>query len=674
MGVLMVTIWCFKKKLSSNRIIYFWKQESLSNIAVETFLRSNGPLALRRYSYSDIKKMTNFFTEKLGQGGYGGVYKGKLPDGSLVAVKVLKESRGNGEEFINEVASISRTSHVNIVTLMGFCFEGSKRGLIYEFMPNGSLDKFIYKQNLNLRDDQRLEWEVLQDIAVGIARGLEYLHRGCNTRILHFDIKPHNILLDENLCPKISDFGLAKICPREESIISMLGARGTIGYIAPEVFCRNFGGVSHKSDVYSYGMMILEMVGGRKNIDAEADRTSEIFFPHWIYKRLELEEELGNLGIMNEKDRESARRMIVVSLWCIQTDPSNRPSMRRVIEMLEGTLESLQIPPKPFFSSPSRSPIDSASTTVRSLPNEDPVSIQQFAASCGIISNLHLSPYRSFDLRDPKFNMEARLSLSSVITLSFFLTIFPPCYCDGNDQQLLECSRPYNCGSLNNIPFPFWGDGRPQYCGHQVHELSCRDNQYLVMEFGEIKFRVLNISQLSYRMTIARLDLWDRSCPDSPEAFLNTTLNFSVFDYPSTVENLTLFYGCSVPLPPGIPFSNSFMCGSEASGEFNAYVLDDAPTLSNLSYLNEKCRSQIKVPILRSSNPAGGGPALQKALNDGFEVEYNDVLPLACKACVESGGACGVNSSTQNFVCFCRDQLAQDSICKRTAAAEDNHR
>ncbi|KAB1217384.1 hypothetical protein CJ030_MR4G020937 [Morella rubra] len=367
----MVTIWCFRKKLSSNRIIHFWKQESLSNIPVEAFLRNNGPLALRRYSYSDIKKMTNFFTDKLGQGGYGGVYKGKLPDGSLVAVKVLKESRGNGEEFINEVASISRTSHVNIVTLMGFCFEGSKRGLIYEFMPNGSLDKFIYKQNL-LRDDQRLEWEVLQNIAVEIARGLEYLHRGCNTRILHFDIKPHNILLDENLCPKISDFGLAKICPREESIISMLGARGTIGYIAPEVFCRNFGGVSHKSDVYSYGMMVLEMVGGRKNIDAEADQTSEIFFPHWIYKRLELEKELGHLGIMNETDRESARRMIIVSLWCIQTDPSNRPSMRRVIEMLEGTLESLQIPPKPFLSSPSRSPIDSASTTVRSLPNEDP--------------------------------------------------------------------------------------------------------------------------------------------------------------------------------------------------------------------------------------------------------------------------------------------------------------
>jgi serine/threonine protein kinase len=177
---------------------------------------------------------------------------------------------------------------------------------------------------------------------------------------LHFDIKPHNILLDENFCPKISDFGLAKICPREKSIISMVGARGTIGYIAPEVFCRNFGGVSHKSDVYSYGMMVLEMVGGRKNIDVNVDCTSEIYFPHWIYKRLELDEELGLQGLLNEADQEGVRKMILVSLWCIQTDPSNRPSMSRVVDMLEGSLDSLQIPPKPFLSSPSRSPTDSS--------------------------------------------------------------------------------------------------------------------------------------------------------------------------------------------------------------------------------------------------------------------------------------------------------------------------
>jgi serine/threonine protein kinase len=141
--------------------------------------------------------------------------------------------------------------------------------------------------------DCQLEWETTYKIALGIAHGLDYLHKGCNTQIFHFDIKPHNILLDENFCPKISDFGLAKICAKEESMISMLGARGIIGYVAPELVCRNFGRVSHKSDVYSYGMMVSKMVGGRKNIDIGVDHTSKLYFPHWIYKRLELDEELG---------------------------------------------------------------------------------------------------------------------------------------------------------------------------------------------------------------------------------------------------------------------------------------------------------------------------------------------------------------------------------------------
>uniref|UniRef100_A0A2N9ETB2 Protein kinase domain-containing protein n=1 Tax=Fagus sylvatica TaxID=28930 RepID=A0A2N9ETB2_FAGSY len=358
-GLLMVIICCFKRQISSIKIIKFWKKETLTHKSVKDFLKNHGPLGIRRYSYSDIKTITNYFKDKLGQGGYGSVYKGKLQDGCFVAVKVLKESKGNGEEFINEVASISRTSHVNIVTLKGFCFEGSKRALVYEFLPNGSLEKFIYKGNTSNVDHQ-LGWETLYKIVVGIARGLEYLHRGCNTRILHFDIKPHNILLDENFCPRISDFGLAKICPREKSIISTSGARGTIGYIAPEVFSRSFGGVSHKSDVYSYGMMVLEMVGGRKNIDVSVDCTNDIYFPHWIYKRLEFDEELGLQDLLSEANQEGVRKMILVSLWCIQTDASNRPPMSRVVEMLEGSLDSLQIPPKPFLFSPPISPVDSS--------------------------------------------------------------------------------------------------------------------------------------------------------------------------------------------------------------------------------------------------------------------------------------------------------------------------
>ncbi|KAL5553120.1 hypothetical protein UlMin_040521 [Ulmus minor] len=354
LGVLLVTYCCLRKKLLSK-----------THQNVEALLRNYGPLQVRRYRYSDIKKMTNSFTEKLGKGGFGDVYKGKLYDGSLVAVKVLNNTKdSNTEEFINEVATMSRTSHVNIVSVLGFCFESAKkRALIFEFMPNGSLGKFIFDENSNESNPHKLDWETHYQISLGIARGLEYLHRGCNTRILHFDIKPHNILLDAEFVPKISDFGLAKICTRKESIVSMMGTRGTIGYIAPEVYSRNFGGVSYKSDVYSYGMMVLEMVGGRKNINVRVDNTSEIYFPHWIYRRLEIDEDLGMKRIMNEEDRVKVRKMIIVSLWCIQTDPSTRPTMSRVIEMLEGSLDSLQVPPKPFLSSPPRSPLPDSSST-----------------------------------------------------------------------------------------------------------------------------------------------------------------------------------------------------------------------------------------------------------------------------------------------------------------------
>ncbi|KAH0692141.1 hypothetical protein KY285_019238 [Solanum tuberosum] len=348
-----------------------WKTKGEDYRNVKAFLKNHGSLALRKYSYSEVKKMTEYFKNKLGQGGYGSVYKGKLHNESLVAVKVLKESKGGGEEFINEVASISRTSHINIVSLVGFCFEGQHRALIYDFMPNGSLEKFIYDAKCGT--NRQLGWQTLYDISLGIARGLEYLHRGCNTRILHFDIKPHNILLDEDFCPKISDFGLAKLCNNKESIVSLLGARGTIGYIAPEIVCKNIGGVSHKSDVYSYGMMVLEMVGGRKNADVVVDHTSEIYFPHWIYKQIDQKKELGLTGIVEEEDKKLAEKMILVSLWCIQTDPSSRPSISMVIEMLQGELECLQMPPKPFLYSSSVSDSDMPTTTYMIQDSKDQV-------------------------------------------------------------------------------------------------------------------------------------------------------------------------------------------------------------------------------------------------------------------------------------------------------------
>ncbi|KAG6392609.1 hypothetical protein SASPL_146833 [Salvia splendens] len=291
--------------------------------------------------------MTKFFKDKVGQGGYGIVYKGELLDGQPVAVKVLTDTRDDDAlEFINEVASISETSHVNIVRLLGFCFERKKRALVYEFMPNKSLDKFISSPESSLGLDK------LYVIALGVARGLEYMHTSCNTRILHFDIKPQNILLDEDFCPKIADFGLAKLFKKKQSMISLLGTRGTIGYIAPEVFSRNFGVVSHKSDVYSYGMMLLEMVGAKEMAKTTEPiiQSSENYFHESVYEVVLAKKEKID-DVMRDEKEESKMKMLMVGVWCIQTAPSDRPSISKVVEMLQGSVESIEMPPKPSFPS-----------------------------------------------------------------------------------------------------------------------------------------------------------------------------------------------------------------------------------------------------------------------------------------------------------------------------------
>uniref|UniRef100_A0A803L505 Protein kinase domain-containing protein n=1 Tax=Chenopodium quinoa TaxID=63459 RepID=A0A803L505_CHEQI len=347
--MLVALIICLYKRRKTSKFSLLWSRRTIGDQNVAAFLQSYGSLAQKGYTYADIKKITNSFKDKLCEGGYGSVYKGRLHNGRFVAVKKLKVLKGDGKDFINEVLSISMTNHVNVVTLLGFCFEGYKRALVFEFLPNGSLEKFIYGKEIR----QPLQWETMFNIAIGIARGLDYLHRGCNTRILHFDIKPHNIRLDDEFHPKISDFGLARLCPPKKSLISMSEARGTIGYIAPEVFCRNLGGASHKSDVYSYGMMLIDLVCGRKVPTNEVQHdNSELYFPEWIYSRFEPVQEAAVDGIEDNDINELERKMILVGLWCIQTYPSNRPPMNRVVEMLEGPLESLQMPPKPHSSSP----------------------------------------------------------------------------------------------------------------------------------------------------------------------------------------------------------------------------------------------------------------------------------------------------------------------------------
>ncbi|KAG2312656.1 hypothetical protein Bca52824_024213 [Brassica carinata] len=306
---------------------------------------------LKKYSYAQVTRITKSFAEVVGKGGFGTVYRGTLCDGLIVVVKVLKDSKGNGEDFLTEVATISQTSHVNIVTLLGFCSEGSKRAIIYEFLGNGSLDKFI-----SSKTTVDMDWPTLYGIALGVARGLEYLHHGCRKRIVHFDIKPQNILLDENLCPKVADFGLAKLYERKESILSLLDTRGTIGYIAPELFSRMYGRVSHKSDVYSYGMLVLEMIGARNKERAAqnyASNASSMYFPEWIYKDIKKEDtrRLNMDGIIC-KEEEIAKKMTLVGLWCIQSSPSDRPPMNRVVEMMEGSADALKVPPRPGLQIP----------------------------------------------------------------------------------------------------------------------------------------------------------------------------------------------------------------------------------------------------------------------------------------------------------------------------------
>ncbi|KAL0009579.1 hypothetical protein SO802_011081 [Lithocarpus litseifolius] len=320
--------------------------EKESQVKIEKFLRDYRALKPTRYTYADIQRITNQFKDKLGQGGYGTVFKGNLSNDVFVAVKILNNSKGNGEEFINEVGSMGRIHHVNVARLVGYCVDGFRRALIYEYLPNKSLEKYIFSAN---GKSHILGWEKLQDIALGIAKGIGYLHQGCDQQILHFDIKPHNILLDQNFNPKISDFGLAKLCSKGNSVVSMTAARGTMGYIAPEVLSRNFGNVSHKSDVYSFGMLLLEIVGGRKNIDTTVENTSQVYFPEWIHNQLDRGEDLG-IQLEEERHAKIAKKLAIVGLWCIQWYPVNRPSMKVVVQMLEGEGDVLKIPPNPFES------------------------------------------------------------------------------------------------------------------------------------------------------------------------------------------------------------------------------------------------------------------------------------------------------------------------------------
>ncbi|CAN6277192.1 unnamed protein product [Urochloa humidicola] len=330
---------------------------------VEKFLNEILNEKPTRFSSEQLAACTRNFSSELGSGGYGVVYRGDLPNGLAVAVKVLKVSmnRKVQEAFMAEIGTIGRTYHVHLVRLYGFCFDRDTKALVYEFLENGSLEKYLYGGAAGEEEDgtaaeaappPKLEWKTLHGIAVGTAKGIRYLHEECQQRIVHYDIKPANILLTGDFTPKVADFGLARLGERENTHMSLTGGgRGTPGYAAPELWMAL--PATEKCDVYSFGMVLFEILGRRRNFDPGQGESKE-WFPRWVWERYEQGEIHrvvscggdGN-GIEDEADREKAEMMCKVALWCVQFQPAARPTMSSVVRMLEG--EMAIVPPvNPF--------------------------------------------------------------------------------------------------------------------------------------------------------------------------------------------------------------------------------------------------------------------------------------------------------------------------------------
>ncbi|GLT59378.1 hypothetical protein SLA2020_321990 [Shorea laevis] len=292
---------------------------------------------LRCFTYKELEDATKGFKEELGKGAFGTVYKGELSR-NYVAVKKLEKVFKDGEkEFKTEVNVIGHTHHRNLVRLFGYCDEDENRLLVYELMQNGSLASFLFGV-------LRPSWKQRLQIASGIARGLTYLHEECSTQIIHCDIKPQNILLDDSFTAKISDFGLAKLLINNKSH-TLTSIRGTKGYVAPEWFRST--PVTVKVDVYSFGVMLLEIICCRRCVELEMEEAA--ILTEWAYNCYSE----GNLGKLVENDEEARNDMgrvemlVKVAMWCVQDEPSQRPKMRTVTMMLEGAL-LVPAPPCPF--------------------------------------------------------------------------------------------------------------------------------------------------------------------------------------------------------------------------------------------------------------------------------------------------------------------------------------
>ncbi|XP_010940158.1 protein NSP-INTERACTING KINASE 3 isoform X1 [Elaeis guineensis] len=291
---------------------------------------------LKHYSFKELRVATNNFNAKniLGKGGYGIVYKGCLRDGTVVAVKRLKDYNAIGGEvqFQTEVEMISLAVHRNLLRLCGFCITENERLLIYPYMPNGSVASQL-REHVNGKP--ALDWSRRKRIALGTARGLLYLHEQCDPKIIHRDVKAANILLDEEFEAVVGDFGLAKLLDHRESHVTT-AVRGTVGHIAPEYL--STGQSSEKTDVFGFGVLLLELITGQKALDFGRLANQKGVMLDWV-KKLHQENKLSMMvdkDLKNNYDSVELEEMVQVALLCTQYHPSHRPKMSEVVRMLEG--------------------------------------------------------------------------------------------------------------------------------------------------------------------------------------------------------------------------------------------------------------------------------------------------------------------------------------------------
>ncbi|PUZ47463.1 hypothetical protein GQ55_7G166600 [Panicum hallii var. hallii] len=292
---------------------------------------------LKRFSLRELQVATDNFSNRnvLGRGGFGKVYKGRLTDGSLVAVKRLKEERTPGGElqFQTEVELISMAVHKNLLRLRGFCMTPTERLLVYPYMANGSVASRLRERG---PDDPPLEWETRARIALGSARGLSYLHDHCDPKIIHRDVKAANILLDESFEAVVGDFGLARLMDYKDTHVTT-AVRGTIGHIAPEYL--STGKSSEKTDVFGYGIMLLELITGQRAFDlARLANDDDVMLLDWVKGLLKEKklEQLVDPDLQGGYTDEEVESLIQVALLCTQGSPMERPKMSEVVRMLEG--------------------------------------------------------------------------------------------------------------------------------------------------------------------------------------------------------------------------------------------------------------------------------------------------------------------------------------------------